>query len=199
MKRKENTCIIAVQAIKLMGGIDLKKILALLLALSMLLSASIAFGAGEAQEEKSFADISIGDILEAFSKLETEYLQRLLEYLHTDEASAFLEEMRSALKKTAEMSDAELLLQIDALAKEYNVKLTDSQKEQLVKLCRSLEDLDLEELKAKLESTGAQLLEKAGVILDRLQGVAEKSSGFFEKARDFLEGIGSFVQGLFKR
>ena len=73
-------------------------------------------------------------------------------------------ELKLVLGQTREMSDEELKEQIDEIASDIGVEFVDSQKEQLVSLCRTLEKLNVDELKEKAEQvreTMEKLNEKA--------------------------------------
>ena len=86
------------------------------------------------------------------------------------------------------MSDEEIIHEIELIAQQYNVKLTNTQKNQLLTLCRSLEGLDAESLKSRVED-----------VQDTLKKVANAKTqvvGFVEKAKKVVESVSSFFDKI---
>ncbi|MEG1316685.1 MAG: hypothetical protein RSC86_04835, partial [Oscillospiraceae bacterium] len=82
-----------------------------------------------------------------------------------------------------------LKAEILSIAKEYDISLSDGQLNSLVSLCRSLEHLNPEELKAKVE--GLQN------TITKLAGAKEAVSGVVETVKNFFQSVGDFFSNLF--
>ncbi len=102
-----------------------------------------------------------------------------------EDSLAIVNELKLMLDKTREMSDEEIRDTVLSIAARYNVKLTETQVQQLLSLCRALEALDPAELK-----------ERAGQVQDTIRQVSEAGS----KIMNFLRSAKSFfasISGLF--
>jgi uncharacterized protein YpuA (DUF1002 family) len=98
------------------------------------------------------------------------------------------------------MSDEELRGVILDIAGRYNVRLTDTQINQLISLCRSLEELNPDQLKQRVEQVQGTL-QKMSEAKTKLVGFAEELkrmmesvSGFFEKVSEFLNRFSNNAQ-----
>ncbi|MDL2234775.1 DUF1002 domain-containing protein [Christensenellaceae bacterium OttesenSCG-928-L17] len=113
----------------------------------------------------------------------------LTEYIGSDDAAALVNELKKILDQTQDMTDDEVREEIKAIAKAYNVSLTDAQIDQLVKLCRSMEKLDVGELQKRLVD-----------LTNTVQGV-QKAGNFISKVgegiKNFFVSIGNFFSRLF--
>ena len=90
------------------------------------------------------------------------------------------------------MTDKELRQQIIDIAKKYDVTLTDSQIDSLISLCRSMEKLDIDQLKQKVEEVQQYLKDivaKHGEVKQFLSTVADTVTEFVNKVIDFFKGI----------
>lgn len=67
------------------------------------------------------------------------------------------------------MSDDEVKAEIKRIAAENNIEVSDGQVEQLLSLCRSLEKLDPDQLKAKVEEM-QDTVKKAGRRSGKIEG-----------------------------
>jgi len=86
------------------------------------------------------------------------------------------------------MTDDEVRAEIKGIAKNYNVSITDTQVDQLLKLCRSLEKLDVDALQDKLVSL-TKTLETAQKAEMKLTEFAEGVKNFFGKVADFFSNL----------
>ena len=110
------------------------------------------------------------------------------------DTTMIVNELKKILEYTADMSDEELREQIIEIAKRFNVELNDNQMGQLITLCRSLEKLDPDALKSRVEE---------------LQGTLKKVSdakteviSFVEKAKKVITSVSDFfrkISDLFNR
>lgn len=82
-----------------------------------------------------------------------------------------------------DVSDQDLNDAIDMAADHFQISLTDSEKESLVKLARKFMDMDINE---------EQLRSQVTKVYDELQSLGigkEEVKGFLEKAVDFVKGL----------
>ena len=115
---------------------------------------------------KAYEDItgsSLNEIAKAVGVEELITTGNLAEYIGSEEATQLVNGLKEILDQTQTMTDEEVKAEIDKLCETYNVSLNDSQKNQLVSLCRSLEKLDTDELKDKLVGI-AKTVDNAGKI-----------------------------------
>lgn len=147
---------------------------------------------------KAYEDIT-GNSLSSLAKMvgaeELIVTGQLAEYIGSDEATALINELKGILYITETMSDADVKKEIKKLADQYNVQVTDEQIEQLLKLCRQLEKLDINQLKEKLVSI-TNTVEKAMTAKDK---AAKVVSTITEKVTGFLGSVSKFFAGLFNK
>ena len=147
---------------------------------------------------KAYEDIT-GNSLSSLAKMvgaeELIVTGQLAEYIGSDEATALINELKGILDITETMSDADVKKEIKKLADQYNVQVTDEQIEQLLKLCRQLEKLDINQLKEKLVSI-TNTVEKAMTAKDK---VANAVTTITEKVTGFLGSVSKFFAGLFNK
>ena len=147
---------------------------------------------------KAYEDIT-GNSLSSLAKMvgaeELIVTGQLAEYIGSDEATALINELKGILDITETMSDADVKKEIKKLADQYNVQVTDEQIEQLLKLCRQLEKLDINQLKEKLVSI-TNTVEKAMTAKDK---VAKSVTTITEKVTGFLGSVSKFFAGLFNK
>ena len=147
---------------------------------------------------KAYEDIT-GNSLSSLAKMvgaeELIVTGQLAEYIGSDEATALINELKGILDITETMSDADVKKEIKKLADQYNVQVTDEQIEQLLKLCRQLEKLDINQLKEKLVSI-TNTVEKAMTAKDK---VAKTVTTITEKVTGFLGSVSKFFAGLFNK
>ena len=147
---------------------------------------------------KAYEDIT-GNSLSSLAKMvgaeELIVTGQLAEYIGSDEATALINELKGILDITETMSDADVKKEIKKLADQYNVQVTDEQIEQLLKLCRQLEKLDINQLKEKLVSI-TNTVEKAMTAKDK---VANAVATITEKVTGFLGSVSKFFAGLFNK
>ena len=140
---------------------------------------------------KAYEDMSgqpMDDVSKLVSTQELVVTGDLAEEIGSYDAVTIVNELKLLLSETRTMSDESLAEEIRSLAEEYKVPLKDSQIEQLITLCRSLEKLDAEALRAKVQEAQdtikrlAQAREKAG-------GILKTAESIFQSVRDFFRRI----------
>ncbi len=122
----------------------------------------------------------------------------LAEYIGSDEATTLINELKGILDQTVNMTDDQVKTQIDMLAKQYNIQVSDGQREQLLKLCRSFEKLDTNQLREKLVSLG-NTVQKASQAKESLEKFADDAGNFAKKVGNLVNKIGGFFQNLFNK
>lgn len=137
---------------------------------------------------KAYEDItgsSLNEIAKAVGVEELITTGNLAEYIGSEEATQLVNGLKEILDQTRTMTDEEVKAEIDKLCETYNVSLNDSQKNQLVSLCRSLEKLDTDELKDKLVGI-AKTVDNAGKIGQTVSKIGESIKSFFASVGNFF-------------
>ena len=144
---------------------------------------------------KAYEDIT-GEKLDEDAKLvgtqQLTITAELADEIGSADSTAIVNELKLMLDETKDMTDDELREQIKKIAAEYDVTLSDSQIDQLIKLCRSMEKLDIDALKQKVEEVQQYLkdiVKKHGEIKQFLSNVADTVTEFVNKVIDFFKGI----------
>lgn len=144
---------------------------------------------------KAYEDIT-GKKLDNDAKLvgtqELTVTAELADEIGSADSTAVVNELKLILDQTKEMTDDELRQEIIDIAKKYDVTLTDSQIDSLISLCRSMEKLDIDQLKQKVEEVQQYLKDiaaKHGEVKQFLSTVADTVTEFVNKVIDFFKGI----------
>ena len=109
------------------------------------------------------------------------------------DSTSIVNELKLMLDQTKLMSDEEIRAVIVEVSERYNVKLTETQIGQLISLCRSLEGLDPDSLKNRVEEVQGTLQKvsdaKTKVVgfVESVKKVVDSVTGFFDKIRDIIE------------
>jgi len=141
---------------------------------------------------KAYEDLT-GELLNSLAKdvgvQELITTGELAEYLGGTDAATLVSELKKVLAETKGMTDEQIRKEIMAIAKNLNISVNESQIDQLLSLCRSLEGLSDTELTEKVQSVTAKLkgLSQAG----------QKVTEFVESAKGFIASVGKFFSGLF--
>lgn len=144
---------------------------------------------------KAYEDIT-GKKLDEDAKLvgtkELTITAELAEEIGSADSAAIVNELKLILDQTKDMSDEELRAEIIKIAEQYDVNLNDSQIDQLISLCRSMEKLDIQALKDKVEQVQKYLqdiVKTHGEVKQFLSTVAVTVTEFVNKIVDFFKGI----------
>ncbi len=137
-----------------------------------------------------------GDTLDEIAKSvgtqELTITGELAEQIGSLDATEIISGLKEVLSETEKMSDEELRREIENIAHEYNVTLSDSQIRQLIDLCRSLEKLNPSELRERVEQA-QETIRRIGEAKDKAVTFYEKLRIFFGSASDFFDKL----KGLF--
>ncbi len=120
----------------------------------------------------------------------------LAEYIGSADATAMINELKGILDQTVNMTDDQVREQINTIAGQYNIQINDAQRDQILKLCRSLEKLDANQLREKLVSLG-ETVQKAGAAKEKLDQFAADASSFAQKVQNLASKVGGFFKNLF--
>ena len=144
---------------------------------------------------KAYEDMTgkkLDDLAKLVSTQELTITGELAAEIGAMDSTAIVNELKMMLDVTQTMSDDEIRAEIREIAGRYNVNLTNTQVEQLLSLCRSLEGLDAESLKARVEEVQGTLQKVSDAktkVVGFVQGVkkvVESVSGFFDKIKDIM-------------
>ena len=144
---------------------------------------------------KAYEDMTgkkLDDLAKLVSTQELTVTGELAAEIGAMDSTAIVNELKLMLDVTQTMSDDEIRAEIREIASRYNVNLTNTQVEQLLSLCRSLEGLDAESLKARVQevqNTLQKVSDAKTKVVGFVQGVkkvVESVSGFFDKIKDII-------------
>ena len=137
--------------------------------------------------------ISPYDLANPAGSEEVSVTENLAQQISSMDSGSLVGDLKLMLNETKNMTDEEIRSVIVEIAGRYNVSLTDTQISQLISLCRSLEGLNPDQLKQKVEElqgTLQKMSEAKGKIVDFAQNVKsfmESVSAFFEKLSDLID------------
>ena len=144
---------------------------------------------------KAYEDMTgkkLDDLAKLVSTQELTVTGELAAEIGSMDSTAIVNELKMMLDVTQTMSDDEIRAEIREIASRYNVNLTNTQVEQLLSLCRSLEGLDAESLKARVQevqSTLQKVSDAKTKVVGFVQGVkkvVDSISSFFDKIKDIM-------------
>lgn len=142
---------------------------------------------------KAYEDMTgkkLDDTAKLISTQELTITGALADEIGSMDSTSIVNELKLMLDQTKLMTDEEIRVVILDIAKRYNVNLTNTQIDQLIGLCRSLEKLDPDSLKSRVEEVQDTLRKvsdaktKVVGIVERVKTVINSVSGFFEKIKD---------------
>ena len=141
---------------------------------------------------KAYEDItgtSLSNLAKAAGAEELVITGELAEYIGSEDATQMINELKSMLDKTQNMTDDEVRVEIKKLADMYNVALSSAQLEQVLSLVRKLEGLDADQLQKQLVN-----IAKAANTANKASEVA---SVVYEDVKGFFASVGNFFSGVF--
>lgn len=147
---------------------------------------------------RAYEDItgkSLDEVAKEVGTQELTVTAELADEIGSADSTAIVNELKLMLDETRNMTDDELRQQIIEIADEYGVKLTDDQISKLIELCRSLEKLDVSELKAKVEQAQKYLMD----VVNAKQGIKQFVSNLGDSVSNVVDAVITFFQGLFDK
>ena len=144
---------------------------------------------------KAYEDMTgrkLDDMAKLVSTQELTITGELADQIGSMDSTSIVNELKLMLDQTKNMSDDEIRAVVSEISGRYGVKLTETQINQLISLCRSLESLDANSLKTRVEEV-QDTLKKVSDAKTKVVGFVEKVkvvissvSGFFEKIQDII-------------
>ena len=108
------------------------------------------------------------------------------------DSTSIVQDLKMMLDETQNMTDDQIRQEIVQIAAQYNVTLTETQINQLISLCRSLEGLDADQLKSRVEEVQNTLNKvstaKTQVVgfVNSVKKVVTSVASFFDKIKDII-------------
>ena len=145
---------------------------------------------------KAYEDMTgkkLDDLAKLVSAQELTITGELADQIGSMDSTSIVNELKLMLDQTKLMSDEEIRAVIMEVSERYNVRLTETQIGQLISLCRSLEGLDSDSLKNRVEEVQGTLKKvsdaKTKVVgfVESVKKAVDSVSGFFDRIRDIIE------------
>ena len=144
---------------------------------------------------KAYEDLTgkkLDDLAKAVSTQELTITGELANEIGEMDSTSIVNELKMMLDETAQMTDEEIREQIIQIAATYNVNLTENQINQLISLCRSLEGLDADALKSRVEEV-QNTLKKVSDAKTQVIGFVEQVKKVVTSIKSFFEKIGDII------
>ena len=144
---------------------------------------------------KAYEDMTgkkLDDLAKLVSTQELTITGELANEIGGMDSTSIVNDLKLMLDETQKMTDDEIRAEIIDIAGRYNVSLTNTQIQQLIDLCRSLEGLDADSLKARVEEVQGTLQKvsdaKTKVVgfVETVKKVVTSVQSFFEKIKDII-------------
>ena len=144
---------------------------------------------------KAYEDMTgkkLDDLAKLVSTQELTITGELANEIGGMDSTSIVNELKLMLDETQKMTDDEIRAEIIDIAGRYNVSLTNTQIQQLIDLCRSLEGLDADSLKARVEEVQGTLQKvsdaKTKVVgfVETVKKVVTSVSSFFDRIKDII-------------
>ena len=144
---------------------------------------------------KAYEDMTgkkLDDLAKLVSTQELTITGELANEIGGMDSTSIVNDLKLMLDETQKMTDDEIRAEIIDIAGRYNVSLTNTQIQQLIDLCRSLEGLDADSLKARVEEVQGTLQKvsdaKTKVVgfVETVKKVVNSVSSFFDRIKDII-------------
>ena len=144
---------------------------------------------------KAYEDMTgkkLDDLAKLVSTQELTITGELANEIGGMDSTSIVNDLKLMLDETQKMTDDEIRAEIIDIAGRYNVSLTNTQVQQLIDLCRSLEGLDADSLKARVEEVQGTLQKvsdaKTKVVgfVETVKKVVTSVSSFFDRIKDII-------------
>ena len=142
---------------------------------------------------KAYEDMTgkkLDDLAKLVSTQELTITGELANEIGSMDSTLIVNELKLMLEETATMSDEEIRQQIIQIAATYDVQLTEKQISQLISLCRSMEGLDADALKQRVEEV-QQTLNKVSEAKTQVVGFVQTVKKVVISVKSFFEKISS--------
>ena len=144
---------------------------------------------------KAYEDMTgkkLDDLAKLVSTQELTITGELANEIGGMDSTSIVNDLKLMLDETQKMTDDEIRAEIIDIAGRYNVSLTNTQIQQLIDMCRSLEGLDADSLKARVEEVQGTLQKvsdaKTKVVgfVETVKKVVTSVSSFFDRIKDII-------------
>lgn len=132
--------------------------------------------------------VKLDDMAKLVSTQELTVTGDLAQQIGSMDSTSIVSELKLMLNETKNMSDEEIRNIIIEIAGRYNVKLTDTQINQLISLCRSLEGLNPDQLKQRVEEVQG--------TLQKMSEAKTKVVGFAQQVKSFVESVSGLIDKI---
>lgn len=136
--------------------------------------------------------VKLDDMAKLVSTQELTVTGDLAREIGSMDSTSIVGELKLMLDETKNMSDEEIRSVIVEIAGRYNVSLTDTQINQLISLCRSLEGLNPDQLRQKVEEMQGTL-QKLADAKTRITDFAQDVKSFMESVSGFFDKISGLI------
>lgn len=140
---------------------------------------------------KAYEDMTgkkLDDLAKLVSTQELTITGELANEIGGMDSTSIVNDLKLMLDETQKMTDDEIRAEIIDIAGRYNVSLTNTQIQQLIDLCRSLEGLDADSLKARVEEVQG--------TLQKVSDAKTKVVGFVETVKKIVTSVSSFFDRI---
>lgn len=140
---------------------------------------------------KAYEDMTgkkLDDLAKLVSTQELTITGELANEIGGMDSTSIVNDLKLMLDETQKMTDDEIRAEIIDIAGRYNVSLTNTQIQQLIDLCRSLEGLDADSLKARVEEVQG--------TLQKVSDAKTKVVGFVETVKKVVTSVSSFFNRI---
>lgn len=144
---------------------------------------------------KAYEDMTgqkLDNIAKLVSTQELTITGALAQEIGSMDSTSIVQDLKMTLDETQNMTDEQIRQQIIQIAAQYSVTLTDTQINQLISLCRSLEGLDADQLKSRVEQVQSTLNKvstaKTQVVgfVNTVKKVVTSVASFFDRIKDII-------------
>ncbi len=140
---------------------------------------------------KAYEDMTgnkLDDIAKLVSTQELTITGSLAQEIGSMDSTSIVGDLKMMLDETKNMTDDEIRSEIIAIAGRYNVTLTNTQINQLISLCRSLEGMDSEQLKNRVEDVQK--------TLNKVSNAKTQVVGFVQTVKKVVTSVASFFDRI---
>ena len=144
---------------------------------------------------KAYEDMTgkkIDDIAKLVSTQELTITGELAQEIGSMDSTSIVQDLKLMLSETQNMTDDQIRQEIIQIAAQYNVSLTETQINQLISLCRSLEGLDADQLKSHVEEV-QNTLNKVSTAKTQVVGFVQSVKKVVTSVQSFFERIKNII------
>lgn len=144
---------------------------------------------------KAYEDMTgkkIDDVAKLVSTQELTITGELAQEIGSMDSTSIVQDLKLMLSETQNMTDDQIRQEIIQIAAQYNVSLTETQINQLISLCRSLEGLDADQLKSRVEEV-QNTLNKVSTAKTQVVGFVQSVKKVVTSVQSFFERIKNII------